>query len=190
MNIMSQHDGFLGLSQPIPTSYDQAKLVVIPFGLEASVSYVTGTRHGPNAMIQASHEVECFDETLWCEPCRYLPFVTLNELHINTPLESALQQLETLVHNILHQKKIPFIFGGEHSITAGAIRPFAKKYNNLTILHFDAHADLRDGYQGEHYSHASALRRCLDDPQVAQQGAHIHLVSCGIRNISSEELLF
>ena len=74
-------------------------------------------------------------------------------------------------------------FGGEHAITPGTIRYFAEKYHNLAILHFDAHADLRDGYMGVHYSHASALRRCLDYD-------HIELISCGIRNISAEEIPF
>jgi agmatinase len=71
--------------------------------------------------------------------------------------------------------------GGEHSITAGSIRPFIRKYPNLAILHFDAHADLRDGYEGEHYSHAAALRRVMDNPIST-------LISCGIRNISASEI--
>jgi arginase family enzyme len=79
--------------------------------------------------------------------------------------------------------KFPFVFGGEHSITARAITPFVKRYPNLAILHFDAHADLRDSYDGEKYSHACAMRRCLDYP-------NIELVSCGIRSISAEEIPF
>jgi agmatinase len=91
---------------------------------------------------------------------------------------------------VLADGKFPLTFGGEHSITAGAIRPFAANYEDLVILHFDAHADLRDGYDGEHYSHAAALRRCLDDDAVANRGEHIQLISCGIRNISAEEIPF
>ena len=71
--------------------------------------------------------------------------------------------------------------GGEHSITIGSIRPFVKKYPDLAILHFDAHADLRDGYDGEPNSHAAALRRVMDNPIST-------LVSCGIRNISATEI--
>jgi len=77
--------------------------------------------------------------------------------------------------------KFPLILGGEHSITAGSIRPFVKKYPDLAILHFDAHADLRDGFDGEHYSHAAALRRVMDNPIST-------LISCGIRNISASEI--
>ena len=73
--------------------------------------------------------------------------------------------------------------GGEHSITPGCIAPFTKKFKNICLLHFDAHADLRDSYNGEKFSHASAIRRCLDYPNVS-------VISFGIRNISKEEIPF
>lgn len=180
---MKPEKGFLGLEKDDAVSYKDAKAVIIPFGLEASVSYGGGTSKGPKAMIKASHEVELFDEELWCEPYKNIQVVTLKEPEIKTPLPKALDQLEAIVESVLKDKKFPMVFGGEHSITAGSIRPFAKKYKNLAILHFDAHADLRDGFEGEHYSHASALRRCLDFE-------HIELVSCGIRNISASEIPF
>jgi agmatinase len=184
------HEGFLGLPPEDAVSYEDARAVIIPFGLEASVSYGGGTANGPAAMIAASHEVELFDEHLWCEPFRDIGVITMQEPAIASPIPAALTQLETLVRDTLNAGKFPFVFGGEHAITAGAIRPFAEKYDDLTILHFDAHADLRDGYEGEHYSHASALRRCLDDDAVAQGGSHIRLISCGIRNISAGEIPF
>ena len=84
---------------------------------------------------------------------------------------------------MLSKKKFPLILGGEHSLTPGAIRPFVKKFNKICLLHFDAHADLRDGYGGNKFSHASAIRRCLDNPNVS-------VVSFGIRNISKNEIPF
>ncbi len=183
MQCMSPEQGFLGLEPKDAVNYSDAKAVIIPFGLEATVSYGGGTAKGPAAMIKASHEVELFDEQLWCEPFRQIGVVTLEEPKISSQIEVALDQLESLVERVLADGKFPMTFGGEHSITAATIRPFLKKYPNLAILHFDAHADLRDGYEGEHYSHASALRRCLDDDNV-------ELVSCGIRNISAEEIPF
>ena len=134
-------------------------------------------------MIAASHEVELFDEHYWQEPYEQIGIVTLEEPAIARPIPAALDQLEALVTKVLDDGKFPFTFGGEHSITAGTIRPFAKRYPDLVILHFDAHADLRDGYEGEHYSHASALRRCLDHEQI-------ELISIGIRNISASEIPF
>lgn len=183
MKCLPPADGFLGLEPENAVDYKTAKAVIIPFGLEASVSYGGGTSKGPQAMIDASHQVELFDEHFWCEPYQQIGIVTLPEPEINPVLEKAIDQLENIVQQVLDDGKFPFTFGGEHSITPGTIRPFVKKYPNLVMLHFDAHADLRDGYGGEHYSHASALRRCLDHE-------NIELVSLGIRNISQSEIPF
>ena len=183
MKCLSPESGFLGLPTEHASDYAAAKAVIIPFGLEASVSYGSGTAKGPQAMIDASHQVELFDEHFWCEPYKKIGIVTLPEPVIEKPIAKAIDQLEKIVQRVLDDEKFPMTFGGEHSITAGTIRPFAKKYHDLVMLHFDAHADLRDGYDGEHYSHAAALRRCLDHE-------HIELVSLGIRNISAEEIPF
>lgn len=183
MQCLPPDEAFLGLAEEDAVSYEQAKAVIIPFGLEASVSYGGGTAAGPQAMLDASHQVELFDEHFWCEPYKKIGIVTLPEPKIEKPLEKAIDQLENIVQKVLDDGKFPMTFGGEHSITPGTIRPFAKKYDNLIMLHFDAHADLRDGYDGEHYSHASALRRCLDHE-------HIELISLGIRNISQSEIPF
>ncbi len=177
--------GFLGISDNSNPAKD-ARAVVIPFGFEASVSYGGGTNKGPMAMIKASHQVELFDEELWREPYRKYGVATLKTPPIKKSVAQALTQLEKLVEGVLDAGKFPFVFGGEHSITAGAIRPFARRHKDLTIVHFDAHADLRDGYDGEAFSHAAALRRCLD--QKGHQ--HIKLVSIGIRNISAGEIPF
>ena len=83
----------------------------------------------------------------------------------------------------MKKKLFPITFGGEHSITPGCIAPFVKKYNKLCLLHFDAHADLRQSYNGEKFSHASAIRRCLDYKNVS-------VISFGIRNISQSEISY
>ena len=157
-----------------------ARAVVIPFGLEATVSYGAGTSEGPAAILAASHQLELFDEELWREPYRDFGIATLAQPTIAASLPAAMTQLEGLVGSILDVDRFPMILGGEHALTAGAIRPFARKYDDLAVLHVDAHADLRDGYLGEHYSHASAMRRVLDQ-------ANVSLVSVGIRAISLAE---
>lgn len=174
-------DGFLGDDQLFLSSPSEAKAVVVPFGLEQSVSYGGGTKNGPAAIIEASKQVELFDEEFWQEPLNKYGVATLKEFNINKDIPLALAQIEDKVQQILDQDKFPLILGGEHSITAGAIRPFVKKYPDLAILHFDAHADLRDGYEGQHYSHAAAIRRVLDNPIST-------LVSVGVRNISASEV--
>lgn len=175
-------EGFLGLDADQAHDPRDARAVIIPFGLEATVSYGGGTAAGPAAIIAASHEVETFDEVLWCEAVERYGIATLVEPEIERPVSKALDQLAGLVESVLARGAFPLVLGGEHSITAGAIRPFVARHERLAVLHFDAHADLRDGYDGEHYSHASALRRVLDHPQVDT------LVSVGIRNISRSEI--
>lgn len=182
-NFLAQEDGFLGIEEHYLQSPQDAKVVVVPFGFEASVSYGGGTKKGAQAIIKASQQVELFDEEFWCEPFRKYGVATMEEPKIDfeAPVADSLQQLEKITEAVLDADKFPLILGGEHSITAGSIRPFVKKYPDLAILHFDAHADLRDGYDGEHYSHAAALRRVMDNPIST-------LVSCGIRNISASEI--
>ena len=84
---------------------------------------------------------------------------------------------------MLAADKFPLVLGGEHSLTVGAVRPLLVRHSDLVVLQFDAHADLRDGYLGERYSHAAAMRRVLDNPGVS-------LVSLGIRAISAAEAEF
>lgn len=162
---------------------DRARAVVIPFGLEASVSYGSGTGAGPSAILAASNQLELYDEELRREACLDYGIAAIREPVIAEPLEAALEQLSGLVEQVLEEGRFPLVLGGEHSLTAGAIRPFAAKYKDLVVLQFDAHADLRDGYLGEKYSHAAAMRRVLDHP-------HVELVSVGIRAISKEEADF
>jgi agmatinase len=182
LEFLPQKSGFLGIEEKYLKSPDQAKVVVVPFGLEKSVSYGGGTKNGPAAIIKASQQVELFDEEFWFEPFRKYGVATLKEPKIDrTSVAKSLKQLEKITQKILDAGKFPLILGGEHSITAGSIRPFIKKYPDLAILHFDAHADLRDGFDGEHYSHAAALRRVMDNPIST-------LISCGIRNISASEI--
>ncbi|MDX2082455.1 MAG: agmatinase [Rickettsiales bacterium] len=184
LEFVAQKSGFLGVEEKYLKSPNQAKVIVVPFGLEKSVSYGGGTKNGPKAIIEASKQVELFDEEFWFEAFRKYGVATLKEPKIDrSSVVKSLKQLEKITAKILAAEKFPLILGGEHSITAGSIRPFVKKYPNLAILHFDAHADLRDGFGGEHYSHAAALRRVMDHPIST-------LVSCGIRNISASEIPF
>src|SRR6185436_15122516 len=87
---------------------------------------------------------------------------TLREPEIARPIEAALEQVAGLVEGVLAAGKFPLVLGGEHALTAGAIRPLAKRHKDLVVLQFDAHADLRDGYLGQRFSHAAAMRRVLD----------------------------
>ena len=165
---------------------DKARAVVIPFGLEASVSYGGGTKAGPQAIMAASHQLELYDEELAREAYIDYGIAAIAEPRIAKSVPKALAQLEARVEAVLQAGKMPFVLGGEHSLTAGAIRAFARRYSDLVVLQFDAHADLRDGYLGEHFSHAAAMRRVLDQPGHE----HISMIQVGIRAMSEPEAVF
>ena len=167
--------GRVGAGRP-----EAARAVVIPFGLESSVSYGGGTGNGPAAILAASDQLELFDEELWREPYRDFGVATLAPPAIPADQAAAMDCIAGIVGDVLDAGKFPLTLGGEHALTAGAIRPFAARHDDLVILQIDAHADLRDGYLGEHYSHAAAMRRCLDHPNVS-------VISVGIRAISEGE---
>ena len=180
MEYLSQKKGFLGYeaNQNIKT-----KVIIVPFGLEKTVSYGSGTKNGPKEIIKASHQVELFDEELNKEPYKEIGIKTVKPFAIKKKIGDALNQLSNINEKILSKNKFPMVFGGEHSITPGSIKPFVNKYDQITLLHFDAHADLRESYQGEKFSHASAIKRCLDFKNV-------NVVSFGIRNLSQHEMDF
>jgi agmatinase len=180
MNYLDQKKGFLGYDADPKINN---KVVIVPFGLEKSVSYGGGTKNGPAEIIKASHQVELFDEDLNKEPYKNIGIKTLKPFHIKKNLKAAINQLTEINEKIILKKKFPLVFGGEHSITPGSITPFTKRYKELTILQFDAHADLREEYNGEKFSHACAIKRCLDFKNVK-------VVSFGVRNISANEMKF
>ena len=180
MNYLSNKQGFLGIENKFNI---KEKAVVVPFGLEKTVSYGGGTRNGPKEIIKASHQVELFDEDLNCEPYKKIGIKTLKPFPIKKKMNDALSQISKINESLLKKNIFPMVLGGEHSITPGCIAPFVKKFDKLCLLHFDAHADLRQSYNGNRFSHASAIRRCLDYRNV-------NIVSFGIRNISNSEVSY
>jgi agmatinase len=162
---------------------EHARAVVIPFGLEASVSYGAGTGKGPAAILAASHQLELFDDELWREAYRDYGIAALRPPPMPDDLAEALDLLASLVGKVHAAGRFPLVLGGEHSLTIGAVRPLLAAHEDLAILQIDAHADLRDGYLGEPNSHASAMRRVLDHPNVT-------VVGVGIRALSVEEAEF
>jgi agmatinase len=180
LKYLSNKNGFLGIDNKVNF---KERVVVVPFGLEKTVSYGEGTKNGPKEIIKASHQVELYDEELNCEPYKKIGIKTLQPFKIDKDIKKALNKMSKINQEILNKKLFPMTFGGEHSITPGCIAPFTKKYKSICLLHFDAHADLRESYNGEKFSHASAIRRCLDYPNVS-------VISFGIRNISQSEIPF
>jgi agmatinase len=180
MKYLSNKNGFLGIDNKVNF---KEKVIVVPFGLEKTVSYGGGTKNGPKEIIKASHQVELFDEELNCEPYKKIGIKTLKPFKIDKNIKKALKNMSKINQEILKKNLFPMTLGGEHSITPGCIAPFVKKFKKICLLHFDAHADLRESYNGEKFSHASAIKRCLDHKNVS-------VISFGVRNISESEIPF
>jgi len=155
--------------EPQYYSLEKARFTVIPVPHEETTSYVKGTRRGPAAILRASQHVEGFDEELGYETYKKDLIYTLNSI--------TLKGLEHRLPALIKKKKIPVILGGEHSISPVAVRVLARQHDDLSVLQLDAHADLRDSYEGKKESHACVMRRILETCPAVQ---------VGVRNISRE----
>ena len=168
---------FFGDTPEQYTGYSHSKAIILPIPYEQSTSFLKGTAQGPEAILNAASQIELFDEKLKQEPFRIgihvLPFMA-----INPDPNKLLSQIETEVFSHLQQNKLVIILGGEHTITAGAVKAAKRKFPFLGVVQIDAHADLRDSYQKNPLSHACAMRRILD---------HAPLFQIGIRSLSNAE---
>lgn len=170
---------WFGGALPVVTGYDESAAVILPVPLDRTTSYVAGTRNGPRELILASAQVELWDEELGMD-VHTRGIYTLPEMDLSHgTMEGAMAKIHQAASAIMDSGKFLVTLGGEHSITPPLVAAAAARHPGLTVLQIDAHADLRDGYQGEHNSHASAMRRSLESAPVVQ---------VGIRNISQEEV--
>lgn len=159
MNIVD-YPPFLGSEHP-PVAKREAAFHVIPVPIELSVSYGSGTALGPSAILKASDQLEAYEANDF--PCAggiyTTPPIQPLETRKSEP-EAWVEAIEQAVGEALDCGAKPVILGGEHTITLGAIRAYKARGKAIGIVHFDAHADLRDTYEGSLLSHACVLRRC------------------------------
>ena len=151
----------------------EADIVLFGAPFDSTTSYRPGTRFGSSAIHRESYGIECYspyqDKDL--EDTKVMDCGDLELCFGNT--KKALAQIEEQAKEILDNSAIPFMLGGEHLVTLGAFRAVLEKYPDIHIIHFDAHADLREEYLGEQLSHASVIRRCWDlvgDGRIYQFG--------------------
>ena len=177
---------FLGLPDEL-ASPDRARGWLLPIPYEATTSYGAGTREGPAAILAASRQVELYDHQFGCEPATKYGIHTLAPMNpVVTSPGAMIEAVEEVVSELLSGQKPPEVLGvlgGEHSISAGVVRGLARARSakNLVAVHVDAHADMRDEYDGSPYSHACAARRIVETCPVFQ---------IGIRNLSLGEADF
>ena len=153
-------------------------MVIIPVPYDSTTSYRPGTRRGPLAIIEASTHMELFDEELKKETF-HIGIHTMDQLEITAiGPEQMVERVSSVARDCLRKDKFPVMVGGEHSLTLGMVRSLTEKYRNLSVLQLDAHADLRQEYQGTPYSHASIGKRIKE---------LCPLVQVGVRSMSREE---
>lgn len=178
---LGPQDNFLGIDEPW-CHPDQAGVYVLPAPYEHTSSYILGSDRGPSAIIEASQQVELYDETLRHEPYREWGGVaTAATLNLNGLVDGpAVQAIQNFVQPHVGLGKFLVTLTGEHTGALGAIRAHARTYPTMCVLQIDAHGDLRQAYQNNPYSHASVMAR------VVQDG--LSLVQVGVRSISPEEI--
>ncbi len=172
---------FLGLP-PRYSSYSAARFAVLPVPYDSTASFQVGTRNGPGAIIEASKQVELFDEELGVEAYK-AGVATLDALMPNMAGPEAMHaDVFQAAAKVVRDGKFLLGLGGEHSITSALVRAAMIRHKKLSVLQIDAHLDLRDSYEGTRYSHACVMRRILE------YGCMI--VPVGIRNVSLDEHRF
>lgn len=153
--------------------YDESNIVVFGAPFDSTTSFRPGTRFASAVMRNESFGIETFSP-YQDKDLEDLSIFDGGDLELSFgDSNSALNDIETYVGKVLSDDKVPFMIGGEHSVTLGAVRAVAKKYPDLHIVQFDAHTDLREDYLGQVYSHASVIRRCWDivgDNKIFQFG--------------------
>jgi len=170
---------FGGIAEPEFSSFETSRIVVWPVSYEGTVSYGSGTGKGAMAIIDASRNMELYDEETDAETYK-LGIHTVAESPSIDPPERMMNSLYDRAKQLLRGGKFVTMIGGEHSVSAPVIRAHAEEYSNLSVLQIDAHADLRDTYDGTPYSHASIMARVVKDLQIPS-------VQVGIRSISVDE---
>ncbi len=172
-------DNFLRLPEEYST-YESSRVVILPVPYEGTTTYRAGTRHGPEAIISASQNLELYDEELKKETHK-IGIHTFDELEPLSSPEAMVNRVEEVAEKLLKDGKFVVMLGGEHTLSLGMVRALKRRHPSLSVLSLDAHADLRDSYSGTPFSHACVTRRISEIVPV---------VEVGVRSLSGEEASF
>jgi len=171
---------FAGLEPPY-SNLQQARTVILPVPYDSTSEWRSGSRHGPQAIIDASQYLELYDLELDREIYK-AGIYTLPEVEplLNSP-QDMIDRVYQVIKGLIQKEKFVVLLGGEHSLSLGAVRAFKEAFPGLSVLQLDAHADLRDEYLGTKYSQACVMRRIFELCPISQ---------VGVRSLSREEKQF
>lgn len=170
---------FGGIDDEQFSSFDSSQVVVWPVSYEGTVSFGTGTGAGAIAIIDASRNMELYEEDTDAEVYK-IGIHTLEEFQPRPTPDEMMDALYAMAKELVDSGKFLCMLGGEHSVSAPVIRAHAERYHDISVLQIDAHADLRDSYDGTPHSHASIMARVVKDMRIPS-------VQVGIRSISADE---
>ena len=151
------------------TNYDNAEIVVLPVPYDGTSTWIKGADKGPEALLEASANMELYDIETNSEVYTH-GIATVEPVTEASSPEAMSQEVERRVDAILKDKKFPVLLGGEHSVSIGAFRAFAKHYDKFSVLQLDAHSDMRSEYEGSKHNHACVMARAKEVATVAQVG--------------------
>lgn len=161
------------------TVYDTSDIVILPVPYEKTATWIKGTEKGPEAIIESSVNLEWYDMETGTEVYRKGIYMDMS-IATNLSPQAMLNAVEQKAKKHLDKGKFVVLLGGEHTVSIGAIKACLHKYSNVTIIQFDAHADLRDEYLGSRYNHACVMARVME----CTSG----IVQIGIRSMDIEEV--
>ncbi|REJ80433.1 MAG: agmatinase [Bacteroidetes bacterium] len=181
MKVLDNESAFLAMPEPELCSYENSRFVIQQVPYEYTSSYISGSEKGPASIVSASHFVEFYDEELEMETYKKCGGIaTLDGMDFEGFInEVAVDMIEKQTSSLLDDGKFVVSVGAEHTVSYGFVKAHAKKFDNLSILQFDAHSDLRMNYQGNPYSHASVMARINE--------MNLPIVQIGIRAQCAEE---
>ena len=167
----------------IEAPFEKAKVCILPIPYESTVSYMPGTRFGPQSLLEASNQLELWDCEMSWSPSEELGIHTLETIEPGAQgPEAAVETIDQHLAPLLDKGRVIFSLGGEHGISYPLIRAHARQYPEMAVVQIDAHADLRSSFQDTPYSHACVMRR------VIEEGIPVYQI--GLRSVSQEECEF
>jgi agmatinase len=171
---------FAGLEAPY-SNFDEARAVILPVPYDSTSEWRSGSRHGPQAIIDASQYLELYDLDLDLEIYK-VGISTLPQVEpvLSSP-QDMIERIYQVVKGLIQKRKLAVLLGGEHTLSLGAVRAFREAFPKLSVLQLDAHADLRDQYLGTRFGQACVMRRISELCPICQ---------VGLRSLSLEEKQF
>ena len=172
------------LNLKTPPTFENSDAVIVPFGFEGTVTFGHGTDRGPQGLIEASYQVETFDDELLDDVPNHVKIWTTQQPQLPKDAMAACSTLKQITSEIIDAKKLPVVIGGEHSISYGFAQSLNDKYKDVSVLVFDSHLDLGDQWSASGFTHAAWLKYSLGLANIKKA------TLVGIRNFNKLEYKF